>query len=267
MNKLKNKTAVIWLMGGLGNCFFQMFYGFLLSKKEGYDIFYSYTLTKGHPVLSLLGWSIHENSFKNFISESSLKEFNIIHVIIPFIAKKLKLHGISGYFFNDDNFIKLVIPLHIFGYFQNKNEIKKYEYYFHEYCAYIRKFLENKYRFECVVHFRLGDSTLAYKHSKYYHAVLLKCASFDKVVVVTDSPIEANSFFNSLENCEIIISNSVLNDFSLMANADNLFCAPSTLSWWAAHVNNGIGNIYFPTYLFDQLGIMFDSQRIILIND
>ena len=85
------------------------------------------------------------------------------------------------------------------------------------------------------------------------------------VIVVTDSPIDAQEFFLNLKNVQIVSSKCALEDFRIMLSASKLYCAPSTFSWWAAHSLEKNAEIIMPRILENSLGIYLDSNKLTII--
>ena len=117
-----------------------------------------------------------------------------------------------------------------------------------------------------VVHYRKGDSGWAKSNLNYYLTIkeMIQLES-STVIVVTDSPIDAQEFFLNLKNVQIVSSKCALEDFRIMLSASKLYCAPSTFSWWAAHSLEKNAEIIMPRILENSLGIYLDSNKLTII--
>lgn len=256
----------IWLMGGLGNIFFQMFAHKIIKNKTQKEVKFITILTERNIITKAIKWSIHQNVYTQFIaSKDIVKEsyFNaFIFILIGFISK------LTGFFFSYASFYndKLILernPLskNVFGYFQEKEFLKNNKDELIEFGKEIREKMNITNNNLSVVHFRLGDSSWAFSNKKYYEKVkAILMQTNEKVFVVTDSYHLAKDFFQELSNVEVVNSASALNDFKLMLQAKTLYCAPSTFSWWAAHTLPEDCRVVVPSFLNELLGFYVECN-------
>ena len=188
------------------------------------------------------------------------------HVLPPLIHKKLGLNLGIPFINNEQQFIPPIKGKNLFGYFQNKNQIKKYQTTFNEFCISVSKLLPNVDSHDYVVHYRSGDSLIAKSHVLYYEHVksLLK----DKpITIVTDSINSAKEFFGLNDNIKYLSNNDPFIDFVILAKAKVIFCGPSTFSWWAMHIGPNAKEIYVPKFLEQNLGILRDNVKVKILAD
>ena len=81
-------------------------------------------------------------------------------------------------------------------------------------------------------------------------------------MIVTDDIIKAKFFFKKIKE-KVVISKSLDQDLNIMCNAKVFFSGLSTLSWWAANLNENASRIYIPQFLDNKLGLFNDNCKII----
>jgi len=259
----KNKT--IWLLGGFGNVLFHLFYAFLL-RKHGFNVSISPILTEHNFIVRLSGWTIHRPIYDRFCGEYKIVRPFWGYAVIPLIHKKIGLNLGIPFVNNGQHLIPPPKGENLFGYFQNKNQITIHNEVFLKFCSSIFKLLPEMSKYECVVHYRGGDSLIAASHYSYY----LQVKSYIKdrpVTIVTDSMDSAREFFGMGDNIRYLSSNDPLDDFVTLTHAKVMFCGPSTFSWWAMHVSRNAQKIYVPQYFEKYLGIFRDDIEVNIISD
>ena len=252
-----------WLMGGFGNVLFQVVASKVLLK-QGYKVSYIDTLTQRNFITKFLKFSIHENSYSNLYAKGSKKVPNIakiaIVVFFGFLSKKFNFKNpISTYATDFSGGMFDFQANNIFGYFQDKNFLHQHR---REVISLGRELYEQCHIQESgvVVHFRLGDSVWARQNEQYYEKVreLLKSEN-QRVLIATDSPVEAMQYFSDIPNARLTGAKSSLEDFSYMVSSSKLYCAPSTFSWWAAHAVKEGSVVVIPATLVENLGFYNNS--------
>lgn len=264
------------MAGGFGNVLFQLTHYFS-SVDQGYSPVLIDTLTNKNIITKFLNWKIHDKIYLDIFDELELttqKQPFLKTVIIMALGKLSQIFNkpvCSVYFFShqSSNDKYLTSANYIFGYFQskkyleiNKNQLLK-----------ISNLLQTRFNnislnnnSIVVVHYRYGDSVWARKYNSYYIEVKKHIKTKNNVIIVTDSINEANIFFSDANiQSSQIISNSPLEDFSFMVSANELYCAPSTFSWWAAHCINKNGKVYIPSIIFKKLGFWNDKVKVKII--
>lgn len=268
-----NKNHYIYLQGGFGNVLFQLIHFFSLVN-QGYTPVLIDSLTNKNIITKFLNWKTHDKIYLDIFDDLELttKEQSILRTAIIMILGKLSQifnrPVCSVYFFSEvpNNDKYLTSANHTFGYFQskiflelNKNHLIK-----------ISNFLQTRFinidlnkQSIVVVHYRYGDSIWAKRHHSYYIKVKKHIKTKNNVLIVTDSINEANIFFNDVNiQSSQIFNNSSLEDFSFMVSATELYCAPSTFSWWAAHCIKKNGKVYIPSFLIEELGFWNDKIKV-----
>lgn len=264
----------IYLQGGFGNVLFQLVH-YLSLRNNGHNPVFVDTLTKKNLITRLLGWKIHDKIYLDIFQDlgvtvqgqSFLKTAAIM--ILGKLSQRLKTPVFSTYFFSDlykDPY--LTQSNHVFGYFQSKRylESKQNE------ILQIANALQKRYLFKglkpyIAVHYRYGDSVWAREYEAYYTAVKQNIQPNNSVIVLTDSKERAKEFFKDLEVSSLqILSNSPLEDFSYMVSAKELYCAPSTFSWWASHSLRNESKVCFPVFLFNKLGLFGKSMEVNILD-
>jgi hypothetical protein len=259
----------LWLMGGLGNVLFQVL-AYRVLKENGCKVGYVETLTNKNILTRLLNFTIHEKAYQHFFSSEDLRSSSLIkESIILFFALMSKKTGksnfIASFYSGSSESLKQVSSTNIFGYFQHKDFLIENEFNVLK----LGQELHKKYKRDrdvTVVHFRMGDSTWAKSHYKYYAKVrsLVRQDSCE-VLIATDSPEEAMAFFSECENVRLTGAKSAVDDFRYLVSARKLYCAPSTFSWWAAHSLVNDAKIVVPSILVDQLGFHVNHEHLTVI--
>ena len=153
----------------------------------------------------------------------------------------------------------------IFGYFQYKSFFKENIKEFYLLCKDINVMYAAS-NTGIVVHYRMGDSDWAKNSSHYYDKVkeMIK-DRVESILVVTDSPKCASKFFQDCINVQLVSSNNAIEDFKIMINSSELYCAPSTFSWWAAHSTSKNSLVIMPKFFEEKLGIYIEKNRLKIV--
>jgi len=259
----------IYLQGGFGNVLFQLVH-YLSLKNKGYNSVFIDTLTKKNLITKLLGWKIHDqiylDVFKDLgvvVQKQSILKTALI-MVFGKISQRLKTPVCSIYFFSEsfkDSY--LTTSKHLFGYFQSRRYLESNQKEVQQIAkALQRLYMSNKHRAPYVaVHYRYGDSVWAKEHEEYYLTIKQNIKEKSNVIVLTDSKDRAKEFFKDLKVRSLkVMSNTPILDFSYMLGAKELYCAPSTFSWWASHSMKKDSEVYSPKFLLNKLG--FFGERI-----
>lgn len=265
----------IYLQGGFGNVLFQLVH-YLSLKNRGYSPVFIDTLTKQNLITKLLGWKIHDqiylDVFKDLgvvVKKQSILKTALI-MVLGKISQRLKTPVCSIYFFSE-SFIDryLTTSKHLFGYFQSRRYLESNQKEVQQIAkALQRLYMSNKQKEPYIaVHYRHGDSVWAKEHEDYYIAVkqnIQKNKDIIDVIVLTDSENHAKEFFKDLKVSSLkVMSNTPLLDFSYMLGAKELYCAPSTFSWWASQAKSNTERVFLPYFLKNKLGVFSKSELII----
>lgn len=89
-------------------------------------------------------------------------------------------------------------------------------------------------QYDALVHVRCGDLFRTADITRYYQEAT---SIYSNCLIVTDDPIQASHFFPSINPTKIISSESYLDDFALLAFANNIISSNSTFAWWAAELS------------------------------
>lgn len=258
------------MAGGFGNVLFQLTHYFS-SVDQGYSPVLIDTLTNKNIITKFLNWKIHDKAYLPIFNELGLtiqKQPIFKTSLIMFLgklSKELKKPICSVYFFSEvsNNDKYLTSANYIFGYFQSKKFLEENKKSIEIIVKYLNKSLlkEEKKEPFVAIHYRYGDSNWAKENEGYYNLVKKNILKKNSVVILTDSKDRAKVFFKDLQvSSLVILSNSPLEDFSYMVNAKELYCAPSTFSWWAAQCLSKNKYAYLPPFLENKLGFYGDSK-------
>lgn len=268
----KNK---IYLSGGFGNILFQLIH-YLSLRNEGLKPVFIDTLTKQNVITNFFGWKIHDRIylevFKDLeivVQKQSILKTALV-MVLGKISQRLKTPVCSIYFFSDsfkDRY--LTESKHFFGYFQSKRYLESNQKEIQQIVKALQKrhLLNKSTSPYTAIHYRYGDSVWAKQHEDYYTAVKQNIQQNKDVIVLTDSKDRAKEFFKDLKVSSLkLMSNTPILDFSYMLDAQELYCAPSTFSWWASHSMKKGTEAYFPKFLFNKLGFFGESIDINYLN-
>lgn len=268
---MKRKKKM-WLMGGFGNVLFQAFAASIIAER-GHQIELMGFLTTKSLLTKFLKWSIHDNRLNNFFLKNInyKKKIGLLLLFKLFLKKLFFKHCFKNVFIFENEKNLRLNSVNYFGYFQSKKLIEGNIENFNSYCKLLNSLIINKYStkfnpIDVCVHFRWSDSDWAKVNSKYYSVILKNLINYrknTKVVVLTDDIDKANFFFKDLKNKKIK-RNSPFEDFKSLMCASNLYIAPSTFSWWAAHLSKSATNVYMPKSLFKSLGYHGNASLTIL---
>jgi hypothetical protein len=243
---------------------------YLSLKNKGYTPVFIDTLTKENLITKLLGWKIHDQIYLDVFKDLGVvvKKQSILKtaLIMVFgkISQLLKTPVCSIYFFSEsfkDSY--LTTSKHLFGYFQSKRYLESNQKEIQQIAKCLQKqYFSNKHRSPYVaVHYRYGDSVWAKEYENYYTAVKQNIQQNKDVIVLTDSENRAKEFFKDLKVRSLkVMSNTPILDFSYMSGAQELYCAPSTFSWWAAQCVSSTKSVHLPHFLENKLGFYGDTE-------
>ena len=183
------------------------------------------------------------------------------------ISQRLKIPVCSTYFFSEsfkDRY--LTTSKHLFGYFQSRRYLESNQKEVQQIAkALQRLYMSNKQKDPYVaVHYRYSDSNWAKEYEDYYTTVKQNIQQNKDVVILTDSKDRAKEFFKDLKVSSLkVMSNTPILDFSYMLGAQELYCAPSTFSWWASQTKSNTERVFLPYFLKKKLGFFSKSELII----
>ena len=264
---LDKKTVNIWFLGGFGNILFQILASRVI-EKNGKKIKFINFLTQKNFLTKAIGWTIHQPLYNELVSKNHIVKTNLLFAglisSIGLISKTFKIKFKIATFYNEDIRINQPYAKNIFGYFQNKSFLEENKDEILTLGRDIRKLYGSKSS-NVIVHFRSGDSNWAKTYQKYYSNVRKMIQQDSKVVIVTDSPINAKLFFSNNNNIKIRSSKNALDDFKILLSAKKLYCAPSTFSWWAAHSLDRDVQVVVPFMFRKFMGVYLQKNNIIEI--
>lgn len=243
------------LDGRLGNQLFQ--YSFAICLSKGLKCIYIIDeKTTNDAVRKYFGVIFFtDNNFvrKILISIKNLKKFKEIKQdVFEFNEETLKLIGNCSHYYgcfqSTDFFFKNEQWL--------KQKYKVKQKYVNEFKLKYNNLFKNK---TLVIHYRIGDFkifggpetggvNLCLPDVYYKNALkLIENKEDYKVIIVTDDIEGAKDKLPEIKN-KTIISDSEINDFQLLMNADVLIISNSTFAWWGAYLNTKNAKIYAPEY-------------------
>jgi hypothetical protein len=256
----------IWLLGGFGNILFQILASRVLLA-NGTNIYLINSLTKKNIITKFIGWTIHEPLYTDFLRKNQVVKmcfvFEFAVIFVAMISKTLRIKFWLATFYDENSEFSKPFAKNVFGYFQNKFFLENHK----DQLLLLSRDIRELYGSEpinVVVHYRFGDSVWAKENHNYYLKVREMIQhELSKVVIVTDSPVEASDFFLNCNNITISSSKNALDDFKILLSASKLYCAPSTFSWWAAHALHSKSHIVVPKLFRESLGIYVQGDRVV----
>ena len=256
-------------MGGFGNVLFQLVVLEVL-KENKVNVFINTSLTEKNYITQFIGWKIHEKIYEELIeNQKNFKpsKFNeLIILSIAIASKVLKFNSSMAAFFKEESQLNpQKIPKNIFGYFQEKKFLNKNKHHIKKVAQKIQEKFYVKTDRQIIIHFRGSDSNYLSKSGDYVSSLIKILKNINEnVLIVTDDPNLANKVFNTLEYKKILKSASALEDFKILLTAKNLYCSPSTFSWWAAHALPANCNVILPSIIYQKLGF-YGEQKFTII--
>jgi hypothetical protein len=250
---------IVYLMGGLGNVLFQLNYLYNL-REQGFSVNADCTLLRdGFFTNKILRWSNHKTL--DILTDLQLLD----NIDINFGSYKNILIGALAKFTNctllSTQYSGLVAPslcdkapIHIFGYFHEKNPINKV--FVEKISSRIEQLLASE-EFSSVrealravgdsyvVHVRGGDykQDSSFVISKEYYRKALMGQK--KCFIVTNDKEFTRNFFEGIEiDFDFLKTKNSLEDFIVLALSRNKVLANSTFSWWAAEIGPPECSIY-----------------------
>ena len=250
-------------MGGFGNVLFQIVAANRLNAKI--DPF----LTKRNMVTALLGWQIHDPIYDNIpiLQYAKLDWTNRLWNTLRLFLSRLLRTQVLGAIWYDQKKEKLFLnsnPKLFAGYFQSKLFLSNSEVHIRELAKQLIFHIKPE-KSGTVLHFRWGDSIWARKYHSYYLKVIEELSiSKHYFTLVTDDfnawkaftlKYELNYSYNLLGSMET---------FRLMSGATTLYIAPSTFSWWAAHLLSENDLVIIPYLLNSKLGFYGYAKKTVI---
>lgn len=250
-------------MGGLGNVLYQLFAAYLLARQD-YKVSFNTSLLQESLLTKVRGWRVHDCSYL-----SKLLDGSVVHTrgfdLAPLLAYLTKRYGrknsLSSYYTLSE-LLSGTPSKNIFGYFQDREGLEYNTEAFSQFCADIgSKLILQVPSYENVVHVRLGDSVWAKENIEYYHSVYERLNE-ERVHFVSDS----KDVFKELglprhgANNWVNVSGTTLHDLSVISSSNNMYLAPSTYSWWAAHLAKRPCRVTAPKMLVDRNGMFLNGS-------
>lgn len=241
------------ILGGFGNVLFQI----LAVKRLNAKV--NPVLTQSNMLTLILGWKIHEKLYENltFIEYDDGNRFGQIkNTFLLLLSRLLKINIHRARWFDKSRESEILTSsVSVYsGYFQSKlflsNSLSEIE----ELSLQLKKIV-HPIDSGVVLHFRWGDSTWAKEYSDYYLVILDELArSRESFMVVTDDYSRWISFIGGRDLNFTYTSLTAWDSFRFLSGATKLYVAPSTFSWWAAHLLSEKDTVILPTSLNSNLG-------------
>lgn len=233
--------------GGLGNQLFQIAAAYSYCKKYNKKLY-----------IDISDWSASQGNNPINYKDSIFKNFDYHFHSTP--ETKQIQEDILGYeelpFYDGD------VSLH--GYFQSEKYFVEYK---QEFINLLnlpevnKSFIEER---NVAFHIRRGDY-ISYSHiynvcnTDYFNKQFKEFENY-QINVFTDSPnFTCEEFKNQKFN--LIITNSELEDLTLMSLHTNIVCSNSSFSWWASLLGVEKNNIIVPNKWFNNLAHHYDIYR------
>jgi hypothetical protein len=241
------KKCFIKVEGGLGNQLFQIASGYAYSKKYNKKLYID--ISDWSALQGVNPIKYKDSIFKNFEyhlystpETTKIEEESLIYKELPYHDGDVSLNGYfqSDKYFKDykQEFINLLILPNV-----NSSFIKEKNVAFH-----IRRgdYLINPHIYNVC-------------DTNYFNKQFEAFKDY-QINVFTDSPdIICNEFKNQKFN--LIISNSELEDLTLMSSHTNIVCSNSSFSWWASLLGKEKENIIVPNKWFNNSENHYDIYR------
>ncbi len=243
------------LDGRLGNQLFQYSFALCLSKKLR--------------CIYIIDEKTTNDAVKKYFDVISFTDINFVRKILILIKYLIKFKEIKQDVFEaNDETLKLVKKYsHYYGCFQStdfffknklwlKQKYKVKQKYVNEFKLKYNNLFKNKI---LVIHYRIGDFkifggeetggvNLCLPDVYYKNALnLIENKEDYEVIIVTDDIEGAKDKLPEIKN-KTIISDSEINDFQLLMQADILIISNSTFAWWGAYLNHKNAKVFAPKY-------------------
>jgi hypothetical protein len=233
--------------GGLGNQLFQVAAAYSYCKKYNKKLY-----------IDISDWSASQGNNPTNYKNSIFKNFEYHFYSTPETTQ-----------INEDDLVYKELPFYdgdvsLHGYFQSEKYFREYK---QEFINLLnlpdvnKSFMEEQ---NVAFHIRRGDY-ISYSHiynvcNTDYFNKQFKAFKNYQINVFTDSAnIICEEFKN--ENFNLIITNSELEDLTLMSLHTNIVCSNSSFSWWASLLGKRKDNIIVPNRWFNNLQNHYDIYR------
>ena len=233
--------------GGLGNQLFQIAAAYSYCKKYDKKLYIDisdWSASQGNNPINYKD-SIFKNFEYHFYSTpetTKIQEEDLAYIELPFYDGDISLYGYfqSEKYFNDhrEEFINLLnLPIVNNSFIKEKN---------------------------VAFHIRRGDY-INYSHiynvcnTDYFNNQFNNFKDYQINVFTDSSNIVCEEFKNKKFN--LIISNSELEDLTLMSLHTNIVCSNSSFSWWASLLGNKKNSIIVPDKWFNNSQNHYDIYR------
>lgn len=245
----------IVLVGGFGNNLFQLNYHFykrsLLPSAcpNTFFLFDSFLTLIFRRFRGVSSYEIHPLVFKILPNAhiSRLRLFNVLFLSISrLISKRFFGHLWIDQSYSGFNYDRCLI---VRSYFMCDIPVSKLL------VSRIRSVLEigDSLAPRICTHMRFNDSSFKSLPFFYYDKSVKYALSFDArlpVYIVSNDKSKAAQFARSIDTKQVveIVSGSIEDDFSFMAQSQILICSNSTFSWWASECSCNAQTIISPHY-------------------
>lgn len=233
--------------GGLGNQLFQVAAAYSYCKKYNKKLY-----------IDISDWSASQGNSPINYKDSIFKNFEYHCHSTPETTQIQE----DDLVYNELSFCDGDVSLH--GYFQSEKYFTEYKQEFIDLLNLPdvnKSFMEEQ---NVAFHIRRGDY-ISYSHiynvcNTDYFNKQFKTFKNHQINVFTDSAnIICEEFKN--ENFNLIITNSELEDLTLMSLHTNIVCSNSSFSWWASLLGKRKDNIIVPNRWFNNLQNHYDIYR------
>ena len=243
---MRNNSLKIFLMGGLGNVFFQLNAASILRAELGASRSIKVTnLVLAHRKLFSNLFGVQDHSALDALESLGFSVDNkfaadCCDLLLILGSKKLKTQLFSSMYFGRQNpRLEAVNDIKaMFSYFQDEYRIS------HEFVSDLKSRLfsvtnKPEAKAETVVHFRGGDFGLSNDGPllDYYKRAL---DGTRECVIVTDDRVRTELYFSRNFPClqfKFNDSISLLDDLRFLSEAQRLISSNSTFCWWAAEIS------------------------------
>ena len=263
-------TIIPILIGGLGNRLYQIANALRLQELYGANLKFYRIKSKPTDVFKYKHLILRESDFDDFgghdliIKENLPKSINELFPSFDFetIPSEIDsiLEGKNLYYENNINSMMPLIDSVVMGYFFSYSFVKNYVSKIKElFNPNIHIYIENNYKelFNKKVlgiHIRLGinsdnNPAIQIPIEFYKNIINIEKNNFDIIYVVSDNIDKSKQFLSGIDTLgkeiKFVESEPMFIDLLILSKCTTLIIAPSTLSAWAAYLND-YKNIYVP---------------------
>lgn len=249
----RSRKKDIVLMGGLGNCLFQIYVGEFW-RRQGYTISYYSDLVDGSVLHQLLGWTQHDPIACELINAKRFSWRLIAFLFLlsfAFVEKQIvpQKHRMLW-----NNFY----ARYLIGYFQDVSDFRKNTLL--DVAHIIDQHFKVPQPIKLAVHLRFGDSI--WQGSEVNLLRFLKSEP-GEMYVATDDQDAAKALLKPTAG-SIKFGESLDQDFATLRAAEHVYLSDSTFGLWAAFTNTNLKKIVCSRFLKSLMPLPLSGVEIVV---